>query len=66
MSNGQSWVRGPAALRMLFRTCGNCRSAMRLWRIEPKPAEHRVDTHFFACDTCGHAASEDIARPERG
>lgn len=65
MSNGQFWVRSPAVFRVLLRTCCNCRSPMRLWRIEPKLTEHRIDTHFFACDKCGHATSEDIARPAR-
>jgi hypothetical protein len=35
---------------------------MRLWRIEPKPSEARVDTHYFECDRCGFANAEDIAR----
>jgi DNA-directed RNA polymerase subunit M/transcription elongation factor TFIIS len=60
----------PAAFRMLFRTCPDCHAAMRLWRIEPKLMEKRVDTHFFECDRCGRATSEDIARtacdPARG
>ena len=47
---------------MLFRTCPNCFATMRLWRIEPKLSEVRVDTHFFECDRCGFAKSEDIAR----
>ena len=47
---------------MLFRTCPKCLATMRLWRIEPKLTELRVDTHFFECDRCGLATSEDIAR----
>jgi len=35
---------------------------MRLWRIEPKLNAARVDTHFFECDRCGFATSEDISR----
>jgi hypothetical protein len=49
---------------MLFRTCPDCLATMRLWRIEPKLSEVRVDTHFFECDRCGFAKSEDIARGE--
>ena len=52
----------PAAFRMLFRTCPSCLATMRLWRIEPKLNEARVDTHFFECDRCGFAKSEDISR----
>ena len=52
----------PAASRMLFRTCPACLATMRLWRIEPKLTEARVDTHFFECDRCGFAMSEDISR----
>jgi hypothetical protein len=55
---------------MLFRTCPDRHAAMRLWRIEPKLMETRVDTHFFECDRCGRATSEDITRtacdPARG
>jgi DNA-directed RNA polymerase subunit M/transcription elongation factor TFIIS len=47
---------------MLFRTCPDCLATMRLWRIEPKLSAGRVDTHFFECDRCGRATSEDIAR----
>jgi DNA-directed RNA polymerase subunit M/transcription elongation factor TFIIS len=47
---------------MLFRTCPECLATMRLWRIEPKLNEARVDTHFFECDRCGFAKSEDISR----
>jgi hypothetical protein len=47
---------------MLFRTCPDCLATMRLWRIEPKLNAGRVDTHFFECDRCGFATSEDIAR----
>jgi hypothetical protein len=62
-SNQQpSWVCKPA-FRLLFRTCCRCHATMRLWRIEPKRRESRVDVHFFECDKCGHATSEDIARP---
>jgi hypothetical protein len=35
---------------------------MRLWRIEPKLGEARIDSHFFECDKCGFASCEDIAR----
>jgi len=35
---------------------------MSLWRIEPKLNAARVDTHFFECDRCGFATSEDISR----
>jgi hypothetical protein len=38
---------------------------MRLWRIEPKIHASRVDTHFFECDRCGFATSEDISRIEQ-
>ena len=38
-------------------------ATMRLWRIEPKMMNAvRVDTHFFECDRCGFATSEDISR----
>jgi Zn ribbon nucleic-acid-binding protein len=47
---------------MLFRTCPACLATMRLWRIEPKLTEARVDTHFFECDRCGFSMSEDISR----
>ena len=52
----------PAAFRLLFRTCPQCLATMRLWRIEPKLTEERVDTHFFECDKCGFTRCEDIAR----
>ena len=52
----------PAAFRMLFRSCPACLATMRLWRIEPKLGAARVDTHFFECDRCGFAMSEDISR----
>jgi DNA-directed RNA polymerase subunit M/transcription elongation factor TFIIS len=48
---------------MLFRACPDCHATMRLWRIEPKLSGQRIDTHFFECDRCGLARSEDIARP---
>ena len=35
---------------------------MRLWRIEPKLQEQRVETHFFECDRCGCARSFDVSR----
>jgi hypothetical protein len=47
---------------MLFRTCPSCLATLHLWRIEPKRSAARVDTHFFECDRCGFATSEDIAR----
>jgi hypothetical protein len=47
---------------MLFRTCPDCLATMRLWRIEPKLTDVRAPTHFFECDRCGFAKSEDIAR----
>jgi hypothetical protein len=49
---------------MLFRTCPDCLATMRLWRIEPKPREVRVDTHYFECDRCGSATAVDIARDQ--
>jgi DNA-directed RNA polymerase subunit M/transcription elongation factor TFIIS len=52
----------PTAFRMLLRSCPSCRAMMRLWRIEPKLNETRVDTHFFECLRCGHTRSEDISR----
>jgi hypothetical protein len=54
-----------AASGLLFRTCPRCTGMMRLWRIEPKLTEARVDTYFFECAKCGFASSEDIARPAR-
>ena len=63
MSHGISCrPHSPSAFRMLCRTCPSCHATMRLWRIEPKLNAARVDTHFFECDRCGFATSEDIAR----
>jgi hypothetical protein len=61
--NQQPWWVSSPAFRLASRTCRYCRATMRLWRIEPKRGASRVDIHFFQCDACGHATSEDIARP---
>ena len=56
----------PAAFRMLCRSCPSCHATMRLWRIEPKLNAASVDTHFFECDRCDFATSEDVPRSDAG